>query len=321
MKPYRAPWWLPGGHVQTLYAYFFARKPHVVYRRERWELPDGDFLDLDWIDGDARKPLLVLFHGLEGSSRGHYARALMGATHDLGWRGVAVNFRGCSGTPNRLPRAYHSGDSTEIGNVLRHLKSFTPDVPLYAAGVSLGANALLKWLGESGMAAQEVICAAAAVSPPLDLAAAGKRLDSGFNRYTYTRHFLQTLRKKTLRKIAVHHLPISAQALRAARTLYAFDDLYTAPMHGYRDADDYWQRASSKPWLKSITVPTLIVHAHNDPFLSASTFPDAGQISPAITLELPRQGGHVGFVNGPFPGHLTWLPNRLLEFFAAHRGG
>ena len=320
MKPYRAPWWLPGGHVQTLYAYFFARKPHVVYRRERWELPDGDFLDLDWIDGDARKPLLVLFHGLEGSSRGHYARALMGATHDLGWRGVAVNFRGCSGTPNRLPRAYHSGDSTEIGNVLRHLKSFTPDVPLYAAGVSLGANALLKWLGESGMAAQEVISAAAAVSPPLDLAEAGKRLDRGFNRSSYTRVFLHSLRQKTLGKIATHHLPISAHAIRAASTLYAFDDLYTAPMHGYRDADDYWQRASSKPWLKSITVPTLIVHAHNDPFLSASTFPDAGQISPAITLELPRQGGHVGFVNGPFPGHLTWLPNRILEFFAAHRG-
>jgi predicted alpha/beta-fold hydrolase len=321
MKPYRAPWWLPGGHVQTLYAYFFARKPRVVYRRERWEMSDGDFLDLDWIDGDAAKPLLVLFHGLEGSSRGHYARALMGETHDLGWRGVAVNFRGCSGTPNRLPRAYHSGDSAEIDRVLRHLKSLAPGVPLYAAGVSLGANALLKWLGESGMAAQEVICAAAAVSAPVDLADAGKRLDRGWNRHTYTRVFLHTLRQKTLRKIATHHLPISAPAIRAARTLYAFDDLYTAPVHGYRDADDYWLRASSGPWLNSITVPTLIVHAHNDPFLPASAFPHASQISPAITLDLPREGGHVGFVNGPFPGYLTWLPNRILEFFAAHRGG
>ena len=315
MKSYRAPWWLPGGHVQTLYAYFFARKPRVTYRRERWEMPDGDFLDLDWIDGDAAKPLLVLFHGLEGSSRGHYARALMGATRRLGWRGVAVNFRGCSGTPNRLPRAYHSGDSAEIDRVLRHLKLLAPSVPMYAAGVSLGANALLKWLGESGIAAQEVVCAAAAVSAPVDLVDAGRRLDRGFNRYSYTRHFLHTLRRKTLEKIAAHRLPITARAVRAATTLYAFDDLYTAPMHGYRDADDYWRRASSKPWLNAIAVPTLIVHAHNDPFLSASTYTDTDQLSPAITLELPDQGGHVGFVNGPFPGELTWLPNRILDFF------
>ncbi len=321
MKPYRAPWWLPGGHVQTLYAYFFARKPRVVYRRERWEMPDGDFLDLDWIDGDAAKPLLVLFHGLEGSSRGHYALALMHATGCLGWRGVAVNFRGCSGTPNRLPRAYHSGDSAEIDRVLRHLKSCAPSVPVYAAGVSLGANALLKWLGESGMTAQEVICAAAAVSAPVDLADAGRRLDRGFNRYTYTRHFLHTLRQKTLEKIAAHRLPITARAVDAAKTLYAFDDLYTAPMHGYRDANDYWQRASSKPWLNAIAVPTLIVHAHNDPFLSAGTYADAGQLSAAIALELPHQGGHVGFVNGPFPGELTWLPNRILDFFIQHPGG
>ncbi len=317
MKPYRAPWWLPGGHVQTLYAYFFACKPRVSYRRERWELADGDFLDMDWIDGDQSQPLLVLFHGLEGSSSGHYARALMGATQEAGWRGVAVNFRGCSGTPNRLPRAYHSGDSAEIDRVLRHLKTFAPSVPLFAAGVSLGANALLKWLGESGTAAQDVICAAAAVSPPVDLADAGKRLDQGFNFYTYTRVFLHSLRRKTLNKIAAHHLPIPSATVRAARTLHAFDDVYTAPMHGYVDADDYWLRASSKPWLKSITVPTLIVHAHNDPFLPASAFPDANQISPAITLDLPRQGGHVGFVNGPFPGYLTWLPNRILEFFTS----
>jgi predicted alpha/beta-fold hydrolase len=317
MKPYRAPWWLPGGHVQTLYAYFFARKPRVTYRRERWELADGDFLDLDWVDGDQSQPLVVLFHGLEGSSRGHYARALMGATQCAGWRGVAVNFRGCSGTPNRLPRAYHSGDSAEIDRVLRHLKNVAPSAPLFAVGVSLGANALLKWLGESGAAAQEVIRAAAAVSPPVDLADAGKRLDRGFNLHTYTRVFLHSLRRKTLDKIATHRLPISTSTLSAARTLHTFDDVYTAPMHGYVDADDYWLRASSKPWLKSIAVPTLIVHAHNDPFLPASSFPDVSQISTAVTLDLPRQGGHVGFVNGPFPGYLTWLPNRILEFFTS----
>lgn len=315
MTTFRAPWWLPGGHLQTIYASLFAPKPRVVYRRERWELADGDFLDLDWVDGAADKPLLVLFHGLEGSSQGHYALALMDALRQKGWSGVAVNFRGCSGTPNRLPRAYHSGDSAEIKMVLNYLKARGGEQTLYATGISLGANALLKWLGESGLEAQQLLAGAAAISAPVDLARAGARLDQGFNRYSYTRHFLHSLRRKTLYKITAHHLPIAAHDLRSAKTLYAFDDLYTAPMHGYRNADDYWQRASSKPWLNSIAVPTLIVHAQNDPFLPASTYLEETQLSPSITLDLPRDGGHVGFVSGPFPGKLNWLPNRVLNFF------
>ena len=318
MQTYRAPWWLPGGHFQTIYASLLARKPRVVYRRERWELADGDFLDLDWVDGDPDKPLLALFHGLEGSSQGHYALALMDTLRQRGWRGVVVNFRGCSGTPNRLPRAYHSGDSAEIKMALTYLKTQAGARPLYAAGISLGANALLKWLGESGQEAQQLLAGAAAISAPVDLARAGSRLDRGFNRYSYTRHFLQTLRRKTQDKISTHHLPIAPRDLRAVKTLYAFDNLYTAPMHGYRDADDYWQRASSKPWLNSIAVPTLIVHACNDPFLSAKTYLDENLLSPHITLELPRQGGHVGFVSGPFPGKLNWLPTRVLHFFNQH---
>ena len=315
MLSYRAPWWLPGGHLQTIYASLFARKPRVIYRRERWELADGDFLDLDWVDGVADKPLLALFHGLEGSSQGHYALTLMDALRRKGWRGVAVNFRGCSGTPNRLARAYHSGDSAEIKMVLTYLKAQASGQALYATGISLGANALLKWLGESGVEAQQLLSGAAAISAPVDLGSTGKRLDRGFNRYSYTRHFLKTLRRKTQEKITAHRLPISPQDLRTAKTFYAFDNLYTAPMHGYRNADDYWQRASSKPWLNSIAVPTLIVHAQNDPFLSANTYLEEVLLSPNITLDLPREGGHVGFVSGPFPGKLNWLPHRVLNFF------
>lgn len=312
---YRAPWWLPGGHAQTIYASLFARKPRVVYRRERWELADGDFLDLDWVDGQSDQPLLVLLHGLEGSSRGHYALSLMNAVRQRGWRGVVVNFRGCSGSPNRLARAYHCGDTHEVSMILQRLQQDAAGQDLHVAGISLGANALLKFLGELGNDARLLLSKAAAISPPVDLPQAGQRLDSGFNRITYTQHFLRTLRPKTVAKINAHRLPISPQELHASRTLFEFDNLYTAPIHGYRDALDYWQRASSKPWLNSIAVPTLIVHAHNDPFLPASTYLQDAELSPHITLELTQSGGHAGFVSGPFPGKLQWLPKRVLEYF------
>ncbi len=317
--PYRAPRWLPGGHLQTLYAALFARTPAVSYRRERWILPDGDFIDLDWLDGDATAPLVVLFHGLEGSSRGHYALTLMDALRRRGWRGVVPHFRGCSGEPNRLPRGYHSGDSAEIDLVLRRCRAESARSPLFAAGVSLGGNALLKWLGENGPECAAIVDAAAAISAPLDLTAAGRALDRGFNRHTYVRHFLRTLRRKALEKIASHRMPLSAAAIRAVSTLHEFDELFTAPLHGFRDADDYWTRASSKPWLNSISVPTLVINARNDPFLPAAALPQAQEVSPQVTLDFPAQGGHVGFVHGPFPGSLDWLPQRVLAFFEAHR--
>lgn len=316
--PYHAPWWLPNAHLQTLYAYFFARKPRVIYRRERIELADGDFLDLDWIDGDNKQPLVVMFHGLEGSSNGHYARALMHALARHGWRGVVANFRGCSGEPNRLARAYHSGDSAEIHMVLTLLRARFPDTPLYAAGVSLGANALLKWLGESGNTACNIIDGAAALSPPFDLSQAAARLDRGFNRRTYTYNFLRTLRRKALDKIASHRLPLPALTLKRARTFREFDERFTAPLHGFRGAEDYWRRASCKPWLNSIAVPTLIVHARNDPFLPDSAIPTPAMLSPAVKLELSDAGGHVGFVSGPFPGRLDWWPRRVVTFFEQH---
>ena len=302
--------------MQTIYPYFFVPLPRVSCRRERLETPDGDFIDLDWIDGDAHAPLVVLFHGLEGSSRGHYAVSLLAAIKHQGWRGVVPHFRGCSGEANRLPRAYHSGDSAEIDWILRHLKNANPAIPLYAAGVSLGGNALLKWLGEQQHNAIHVVQAAVAISAPVDLAAAGRALDQGFNKFTYTRHFLRTLKHKAERKFQQHRLTLNRATIRAADTLYQFDDAYTAPIHGFRDADDYWQQASSKPWLLQIQVPTLLLNALNDPFLPAAALPRADQVSPCVIREFPEQGGHAGFVSGPFPGNLDWLPARILSFMA-----
>jgi hypothetical protein len=318
--PYTAPRWLPGGHLQTIYAATLMPRPAIAYRRERWDTPDGDFIDLDWLDADKAtpgpRPLVVLFHGLEGSSRSHYALALMAALRDRGLRGVVVHFRGCSGELNRLPRAYHSGDASEIDWILRRLRAQNPAAPLFAMGVSLGGNALLKWLGESGGTAARVIDAAAAVSAPLDVMATGDALGQGFN-LVYSRNFLQSLKAKSLAKLERHPGLYDAGAVRASRTLREFDDLVTAPMHGFKNTDDYWTRASSKPGLRNIQVPTLVLNARNDPFLPVTALPGAHEVSRAVTLEQPEEGGHVGFTGGAFPGNYDWLPRRILAFFGA----
>ena len=317
ISSYRAPAWLPGGHLQTLYASLLAPRPRVAYRRERWNTPDGDFIDLDWAQirnaADAN-PLVVLFHGLEGNSHSQYASALMAATRDRGWRGVVVHFRGCGGELNRLPRAYHSGDSAEIDWILRRLKLDNPSIQLFAAGVSLGGNALLKWLGEQRDAANAIVAGAAAISAPVDLMASGDALGRGFN-MIYTRNFLATMRRKTLAKLALFPELCDRERMLDSRTLREFDNIVTAPLHGYRDTDDYWTRASSKPLLRHIAAPTLMINARNDPFLPAAALPAAGELSAKVTAEFPPTGGHVGFVTGVFPGQLDWLPQRMLNFF------
>ncbi len=314
--PYHAPAWLPGGDLQTIYTSLFIRVPHVEYRRERLELPDGDFLDFDWIDGEPGKPVVVLFHGLEGSSDSFYARDLMHSLKARGWSGVVAHFRGCSGEDNRLPRAYFAGDSADIETMLRHVKARHPDAPRYAVGVSLGGNALLKWLGEAGVSADTLVARAVAVSAPLDLTAAGYALDQGFNRSVYTARFLSTLKAKALRKARQFPGLLDFDAIEAATSFREFDTLVTARLHGFLDADDYWARVSSKPLLKSVAVPTLVINARNDPFLPARALPGAADVSPAVTLDQPETGGHVAFPSGPFPGNADWLPKRLLEFFS-----
>lgn len=313
--PYAAPAWLPGGHLQTIYTSLFIRAPQVTYRRERLELADGDFLDFDWVDGMPGQPVVVLLHGLEGSSASHYAHDLMHTAGLRGWNGVVAHFRGCSGEDNRLPRAYFAGDSAEVERILRHVKSHHPATPLYAVGVSLGGNALLRWLGESGAAAHALVERAAAVSAPLDLTAAGNALDQGFNRRVYTARFLATLKQKALKKALQFPGALDSDAIAAATTFRAFDTLVTARLHGYRDADDYWLRASSKPVLPDIRVPTLIINARNDPFLPTWALPTPAEVSPEVTLEQPETGGHVAFPSGPFPGNIDWLPQRLMQHF------
>jgi len=318
---YRAPKWLPGGHAQTIYP-ILIKAASPAYRRERWTTPDGDFIDLDWIDGAADTPLVALFHGLEGSSASHYATALMAALRQCNWAGVVPHFRGCSGEPNVMPRAYHSGDSAEIDWVLRRLRQLFPQRTIFAAGVSLGGNALLKWLGEREALANDVVDAAAAVSAPLDLTLSGHHLGRGFNR-VYTRHFLATLRDVAAEKLARFPGIFDGERLKRVRNLYDFDDLVTGPLHGFDGADDYWRRASAKPWLHGIRVPTLLLNAKNDPFLPAHGLPQVHELSSSVTTEFPDEGGHVGFVTGSLPGRLDWLPQRLLHFFdrAAYRDG
>ena len=308
---YAAPWWLPGGHLQTIYA-ALRPPPRLRLARERWDTPDGDFIDVDFAGDAAAARRLVLFHGLEGSADSHYARAIAAHFAAHGWRVAIAHFRGCSGEPNRTPRAYHSGDTVEIDWVLRKLGA-----PLCVAGISLGGNALLKWLGERGDEAHAVVRRAAAISAPIDLAAAGHTLDRGLNRLLYTRHFLATLRPKSLAKLQMFPGLYDAATVRAARTFREFDNLVTAPLHGFRDTDDYWSRASAAPWLERIRVPTLLLNARNDPFLPEHALEAAARkAAPSLLLEFPEDGGHAGFLSGPFPGRHTWLPQRVFGFFS-----
>jgi predicted alpha/beta-fold hydrolase len=315
--PYRAPRWLPGGHAQTIVPRFLAPPPGA-YRRERVLTPDGDFWDFDWTTtpaSGASAPLVVLFHGLESSSNSHYARALTAALAVIGWHGVIPHFRGCSGEPNLLPRAYHSGDHEEVGAMLAAIRvRVGRNVPLYAAGVSLGGSALLNWLGRAGSGASASLAAAAAVSAPIDLTAAGIAIGQGLN-LIYTRYFLATLKPKG--HALARRFPglLDEERLSRIRSMYDFDEAVTAPLHGFAGAADYWKRASSKPWLADIAVPTLVLNATNDPFIPGESLPGPAAVSRSVLLELPEHGGHAGFAEAPFPGRLTWMPNRLLGFF------
>ncbi len=301
--------------MQTIWPAVCARPAAPRWQRQRWTAPDGDFIDVDRIDGGVGAPLLVLFHGLEGSSRSHYARAVAQACAAAGWTLALPHFRGCSGELNRAPRAYHSGDWAEVDWILRRLRAAHPGA-LYAAGVSLGGNALLRWAQECGGAASGVVDALAAVSAPLDLAAGAAAIGHGFNRLVYTRMFLRTLKPKAIALARLHPGLADVAAIAAARDLHAFDDAFTAPVHGFADARDYWCRASAGPRLRDIRVPALVLNARNDPFLPQRALPAARDVGPAVRLEQPRHGGHVGFARGAPPGRIDWMPQRLLAFFA-----
>jgi predicted alpha/beta-fold hydrolase len=350
-----APVWLPGGHAQTLYGALCAQHPTIRFVRERVDTPDGDFVDLDWCgpgltpheraDGSptphdsglvgtaasrwadaadwGRLPpagdALILFHGLEGSSLSPYMQAIAHDFRRQGWVVVAAHFRSCSGVPNRMARAYYSGDSAEIAFMLDHVIGRLPGARWHAAGVSLGGNALLKHLGEAG-GQRTGLRAAAAVSVPMNLPACGRRLsDTFWGREVYSRYFLRSIRRKIFDKAEIFPGSVDVLRTQRMRSLREFDDLYTAPMHGYRNALDYWTRAASLPLLPGIRVPTLILNARNDPFVPEASLPGSRDVSGDVVLHQPGQGGHAGFVTGMFPGHLRWLPSRLRRFFESGR--
>ncbi|MDM0017322.1 YheT family hydrolase [Variovorax saccharolyticus] len=321
---YVAPRWLPGGNLQTIWPALYARRaeaPLPALRRERWATPDGDFIDVDFLDapGAGPKPLLVLFHGLEGSSSSHYAEVFAAFAHARGWDYAVPHFRGCSGELNLAPRAYHSGDFEEIGWILARLRAQRdPGQPLLAAGVSLGGNALMRWAEEAGGEASKVASAVASISAPLDLAAGGAAIGRGFNRLVYTRMFLSTMKPKALAKLAQHPGLFDRDKLLAARDLYAFDDVFTAPLHGFRGTDDYWSRGSAKPHLHQIRIPALVVNAANDPFVPAASLPRPGEVGRHVTLWQPAHGGHVGFPLGPPPGHVRAMPERVIDWLKDH---
>jgi predicted alpha/beta-fold hydrolase len=310
---YTAPRWLPGGNLQTIWSALYARRvhgPRPSFQRQRWETPDGDFIDVDWLQ-DANGPvLLVLFHGLEGSSDGHYAQAFAEFAREQGLRYAVPHFRGCSGELNRAPRAYHSGDHQEIDWILRRLRG-AHSGPIVAVGISLGGNALLRWAGEQGEAAAQVVSAVAAVSAPLDLAAGGRAIGRGFNRQVYTRMFLRTMKPKAYAKLAQHPGLFDRRAMQRARDLYDFDNIFTAPLHGFKDTEDYWARASAKPHLHRIRIPALALNAKNDPFVPAESLPRVEEVGPYVTLWQPEHGGHVGFAGGRWPGDMRPMPQAV----------
>ena len=319
---YDPPWWLPGGNLQTIWAARQAKRytgAAPTFRRERWQTPDHDFVDVDFSDhvSPAHAPLLVVFHGLEGSSGSHYAQALTDAARRRGWACAVPHFRGCSGELNLGPRAYHSGDFEEIDWLLRRFKSQHPG-PIVAVGISLGGNALLRWAGEAASHALGVVCAVASVCSPLDLAASGRAIGRGFNRLVYTRMFLSSMVPKALKKLDQYPGLFSRTDLLAARDLYAFDNIVTAPLHGFKDTDDYWKRASAKPHMGRIAVPTLALNARNDPFIPDWSLPTSSDVSRSVTLWQPAHGGHVGFPSGRFPGNVQLMPQAVTGFLAAH---
>jgi len=343
--PYRAPWWLPGGQAQTIYSALWARthaQPSPAWRRARWNTPDQDFIDVDWLqdptwstpDEPTRAPLndygdeeiqpsarredvlCVLFHGLEGSSGSHYARAWADQARRWSWRLAVPHFRGCSGEPNRAPRAYHSGDFEEVGWILQRMRSEHAG-RLLAVGISLGGNALMRWAQEAGEMACRTVDAVASVGSPLDLTASGHAIGRGLNRLVYTPMFLRTMKPRALNKLAQYPGLFDREALLRARDLYEFDNLFTAPLHGFADVEDYWRRASSAPHFGRVRVPALVINALNDPFVPAASLPSQHQVSDCVTLWRPAQGGHVGFAAGAFPGDVRGLPQAIGHWFRA----
>ncbi len=309
---FKTAYWLPDRHSQTLYPTLFRRPFSLKLTEEELELPDGDFVELSWTEIKKSGPIVALFHGLEGSVNSGYARGILSTIHQLGWQGVLMHFRSCGKKDNRLPRWYHSGDSPDINHFIQFLKQRYPSRPLGAVGVSLGGNALLKYLGEQGDKCP--LSAAMAISVPFDLSNTANHLTTGFSR-VYQTHLVRLVRKKVSQKHKKMPLDIDMDKFSKAKTFYHVDNA-AAQLHGFKDADDYYARASARQFLKDITVPTLILHSQNDPFMTPEAIPTRAELSANVILELTQAGGHAGFIYGANPlKPKYWIDKRVREFF------
>jgi uncharacterized protein len=327
---YQAPWWLPGGHAQTIWSAKVAHShwPQAapLWQRERWDTPDGDFIDIDHSPHtvDDQAPLVLMFHGLEGNTDSHYVKAMATVAQQRGWAFSLVHFRGCSGEINRAPRAYHSGDHEEIDGVLKRFARQHPQRSRRAVGISLGGNALMRWAGEHGAAVAAVVDSVVSVCSPLDLTASGHAIGRGFNRWVYTPRFLKTMKPKAVQKWQQYPGLFDLEAALRANDLFEFDNVFTAPLHGFKDTDDYWTRAAAKPVMRHIAVPALAINALNDPFVPASSLPQARDVSPDVTLWQPPQGGHVGFARDSrgwgVPGDVRALPEAVAHWWEQVHG-
>lgn len=313
---YRAPRWLTNPHLNTAWAGLARRSRDPGFARERLELDDGDFLDLDWIR-TGRSRLAVLSHGLEGNSRRAYMTGMAGALFAQGWDVLAWNYRGCSGEPNRLLRSYHSGATEDLDTVIRHAGSGYGSVAL--VGFSLGGNLTLKYLAERGSSAQGAIAGAVVFSVPCDLAASSRQLATPGNRH-YMRRFLRTMRSKVRLKDTLFPGAMDLTGIDEMTTFRQFDDRFTAPIHGFADAGDYWARCSARPLIPDIRVPTLMVNAGDDPFLPEECYPvPECRDSDRVWLEIPSHGGHVGFVTMN-TSRRYWSERRAAGFLGDHAG-
>lgn len=311
---FRPAWWCRGAHAQTLWPHIFRIRPRPAYRRERLELPDGDFLDLDWLGGH-NGPIAMVLPGLQGSSTSHYVRGIASSLTARGLRVLVMHFRGCSGTPNRLPRSYHSGETGDLAVLVEMLQQREPGNALAAIGCSLGGNVLLKWLGETGAA--NPLTAAVAVSVPFDLGLAADRMEHGWSQL-YQWHLVRSLHRSTAYKFKRIPCPLDLSGLTTLRTFREFDGDITAPLHGFADAEDYYRRCSSRPFLRHIRITTLILHARDDPLSMPEAVPTGMELGADVTLELSARGGHAGYVGGVIPGRTRyWLDQRIPSFLDA----
>lgn len=308
---FRPAIWCRNPHLQTLWPYFFRFSPRPEYHRERLELADGDFLDLDWVEPYSAGPLVLILHGLEGCSQSHYVRGLVTAFARRNVRSVVMHHRGCSGEPNRLNRSYHAGETADLNTVLTHLHDREPNTPMGAVGFSLGGNMLLKWLGENPHSS--LVMAAAAVSVPFLLAEGARRMERGLSQI-YQWRLIRLMKQSLNKKFAHRPAAVDLHQVSGLKNFWTFDDQVTARLHDFADVGDYYTRSSSRQFLSGINTETLIVHAEDDPLMTPSVIPREHELSGTIQLELSRYGGHVGFVTGPMWRPQYWLDQRVADY-------